>query len=108
MKENKTFEEASEELETADPSDGSENVIEWIRGNKSVTVQLSGHSRLCNRVEKYAEEFPDEVQILGKNKNGSIVAHIPLNYIKITRHIKRELSDDEKRTLRERLAKSKK
>lgn len=80
-----------------------ECVLEWIRGDKEVTATFAGNTRHCNRVKKYAEEYPDEVKIVANNSDGSVVAHLPLSYIKITRP--REMSDEQKEVVRERFAK---
>lgn len=80
-----------------------ENVLEWIKGDKEVTVTLAGNTKYCNRVKKYAEEYPDEVKIVAYNQDSSIVAHLPLSYIKITRP--REITDEQKEVARERMAK---
>lgn len=59
----------------------NENALEWITGDKTATVTLS-QKRLISRVEKLAQEHPDEVQIVHRNRT-SIVAHIPAAYIKL-------------------------
>lgn len=61
-----------------------ENVIEWIRNDKEVTVTLCGNSRYATKVRKLAEQYPDEVKIIHVNNDGSIVSHLPLSYIKIS------------------------
>lgn len=101
------FDHACETVEPAGISDYSgENVIEWIRGQKIVTAQLAGHSKLCNKIRKYAEEFPDEVRIVGENADGSIVAHIPLKYVKLTKPPKREFTEEQREAAAKRLAKA--
>lgn len=60
-----------------------ENVIEWIRGDKEVTVTLANNTKYKTRVLKLAEEHPEEVKIRHTNKDGSIVAHLPLKCINI-------------------------
>ena len=100
------FDKASEDADKDHQIDGHENVIEWLDGNKIATVQLSGHRKLNNKVREWARDYPDEVQICGENDNGSIVAHIPAEYISLRRPTRRELSEDEKQKLRERLAKA--
>ena len=61
-----------------------ENVIEWIKGDKEVTVTLCGNTKYATKVKKLAEQYPDEVKIMHVNKDNSIVAHLPLSYIKIS------------------------
>lgn len=77
-----------------------ENVIEWIRGDKEVTVTLSNNTRYKTKVMKLAEEHP-EVKICHVNKDGSIVAHLPLKCIKIS--WPREVSEEQKELSRERM-----
>ena len=61
----------------------NENAIEWIRGQKTATVTVSGNTKLNSRVRKIAKERPDECQIDVENSDGSLVAHIPVKWIKI-------------------------
>ena len=65
-------------------ADLRENAIEWINGQERVTVTLS-QGRYISKVKRLAEKFPEEVEIVKINKDGTILAHIPLSYIKINR-----------------------
>lgn len=65
-------------------ADFRENAIEWLNGQETVTATFS-QKRMINRVMKMAEEFPDEVQVQHINKDNSIVAHLPLRYIRLQR-----------------------
>lgn len=78
-----------------------ESVIEWIRGQKEVTVTLAGNTRYHSKVRKLASQYPDEVKIVAENKDGSIVAHLPLSYIKIS-HPK-IVSEEQKERARENM-----
>lgn len=100
------FDRACEEIAPDTDDYSSENCIEWLRGQKEVTVQLAAHSKLCNKIERYAEEFPDEVKIVGRNGDTSVIAHIPLSYVHLTRPPKREMSDEQRQAAVERLAKA--
>ena len=53
--------------------------------------------------KKLVEKFPDEVEIVYVNTDGSIVAHLPLRAIKINLTEKRELTEEQKEVLRERM-----
>lgn len=58
-----------------------DNAIEFYTESKRATVTL--HSpRLRNRVLRLAEES-DEVEIVATNEDGSILAHIPVEWIRI-------------------------
>ena len=52
-------------------------------------------------MEKLAEEHPEEATIRYRNKDGSIVATIPVRYIKIS--APRQMSDEQKEICAERL-----
>jgi len=81
-------------------ADERENAIEWLNGQNRVTVTMS-QGRYISKVKKLAEKFPDEVQIVKENEDGTILAHIPLNYIKINR-ASRDLTEEERGELAER------
>ena len=81
-------------------ADERENAIEWINGQNRVTVTLS-QGRYISKVKKLAMKFPDEVQIVKENEDGTLLAHIPLNYIKINR-ANRDLTEEEREELAER------
>lgn len=68
-------------------ADFQENVIEWITGQDRVTLSLS-QRRHINKVKALA------VQIAAQNSDGSICAHIPIEYLRFIRP--RELSEEEK------------
>lgn len=76
-----------------------ENVIEWLNGQDTVTVTLS-QKRLINKVKNLAAKS-DEVQILAENDDGTLLAHVPLKYIKISQP--RQLSDEQREAARKRL-----
>ena len=75
-------------------------MIEWLKGQNCVTVTLS-QGRYISKVKKLAEKYPNEVEIVVENKDGSIVAHIPLRYIKISRP--KEMTEEQKQKAAERL-----
>ena len=71
----------------------NENAIEWLRGDSVVTVTLCSNSRYNSKVRKLAKEHPEDVQICDENADGSIVAHLPLKYIKIS--VPKKLSEEQ-------------
>lgn len=79
-----------------------ENVIEWISGDKNVTVTIS-QQKYITKIKKLSEKFPDEVKIIYTNQDGSILAHLPLRAIKINLTAKKELTEEELESLRERM-----
>lgn len=102
------FEKVCSDNEPEDIFDYSgESAIEWLRGDKMVTATFPSGTRECNRVKKYAEEYPDEVAIAAENPDGSIVARFPKKYLRITRPAVRELTEEERAAAAERLARAK-
>ena len=82
-------------------TDCRENAIEWYNGQDTITITLS-QKKFINKVLKLAEDFPNEVKIDKINEDGTLLAHIPLKYLRISRP--RELSEEERKAAAERLA----
>jgi hypothetical protein len=76
-----------------------ENNIEWLNGQQRVTVTLS-QGKFINKVKRLAEQRED-VEIVAENKDGSICAHLPLKFIKIS--APRQMTEEQKEQARERL-----
>lgn len=77
-----------------------ENCIEWLWGQDTITATLT-QPYLITRVRKLSEQH-DEVQIVAENTDGSIVAHLPLSYLKF--NAPKNLSDEQRQALADRLA----
>lgn len=76
-----------------------ENVIEWFNNSKEVSITAS-QRKLINRIEKLKAENPDEVVVI-RNQDGSIFAKLPVNWVKIKKPSKRELTDEERKEMAE-------
>lgn len=76
----------------------NENVIEWLNKDSEVTVTLN-QRRYISKVKKLHEKNPDEVRIVAENKDGSIVAKLPIKYIKISSP--RKVSEEQRNRARE-------
>ena len=72
-------------------ADVKDNCIEWLTGQQRVTVTFS-QPKYINKVKRLAKTHPDQVEIKHINKDGSIVAHLPLKAVKLSiiTHNKRE------------------
>lgn len=77
-----------------------ENVIEFIENERRATVTFS-QGRFKSRIRKLAAEHPEECQVVKENKDGSLLAHIPVSWIKI--NPTRQLSDEQRNELAERI-----
>jgi hypothetical protein len=82
----------------------NENVIEFLTNQQTMTVTFS-QGRFIGKVKKLAERYPDEVKIVTENKDGSIVAHMPVSYLMLSNR-KKELTDEERIAMTERLNKA--
>lgn len=80
----------------------AENVIEFVRDGKTATLSLS-QRRYITRVKQLAEKYPDECKILAENEDGSLYAHIPVDWIRINPNM--ELSEEQREALRKRMKK---
>lgn len=79
-----------------------ENVIEFMLDEKTATVTFT-QGRYITRIKNLAKEKPDECKITYTNRDGSIVAHIPVSWIRINPTM--ELSEERKKELSERMRK---
>lgn len=75
-----------------EPSDCLENGIEFIRDARTATVQFS-QGRFKTRIKKLAERYP-ECEILVENPDGVLLAHIPVEWIRINPGV--ELTEEQK------------
>lgn len=80
-----------------------ENNIEFTQNSKTATVYFA-QGRYISKIKKLKEKYPDEVIICVENDDGSIVAHIPTKWIKIS-PCKREISEEQRQAAAERLKK---
>ena len=76
-----------------DPSDNVENGIEFLKDSKTATIQFC-QGRYKSRIKKLAAERPEDCEILAENKDGTLLAHIPVEWVKIIPP--RQLSEEEK------------
>ena len=82
----------------------NEFCIEWIKGEKKASVTAPNASRIKGKVLKLAESHPDEVDYI-INKDGSIFAHVPVDWVKISPPTKMNLTEEEKQKRAERMRK---
>lgn len=78
----------------------AENVIEWVKDDKRATLSLS-QRRTITRIKKLAEKYPDKCEILAENKDGSLYAHIPVEWVRINPGM--NLTDEQKAERAKRL-----
>ncbi len=99
----KAVSETQEDMDMQSYQFDYENVIEFTRNAKVATV-TSCQGRYVTKIKKYAEEYPDDVQITSEKK-GTIVAHVPTDWVKISPPRKVNFTDERKKASIERLRK---
>lgn len=63
--------------------DNGENCIEFCRDSEVATVCFS-QRRYVTRIKNLAEKYPNECVIVDENYDGSVVAHVPTKWIKVS------------------------
>ena len=83
----------------------NENVIEWLRGDKVAAVTAPSSSKLKGMITRLNTKYPDEVEILATNQDGSIFAHVPVDYVVIRKPKQMNYTDEQRAELSERMKK---
>ena len=78
----------------------NENVIEWLRGQDTVALTLCSGSKFANKMMKYSKSHPNEVTC-HVNKDGSVFAHVPLRWLKVSPP--RRMSEEQRQKAGERM-----
>ena len=84
----------------------NENVIEWLKGDTVAAVTAPVSSKLKGMITRLHAKYPDEVKIIANNRDGSIFAHVPVDYVFIRKPKQINYSDEEKNKRSERLKKA--
>ena len=74
-----------------------DNGVEWYTGQERVTATFS-QRKWISKIKKYAEKRPDDVTIVVENLDGSIMAHLPLSWVKISPP--KQVSEEQKERMR--------
>lgn len=71
----------------------------------SVMFVSTDERRMINRILRFAEAHPGDVEILARpeNNDGCLYCKLPSKWLKITPPAKRELTDEQKAAMVERL-----
>lgn len=77
-----------------------ENIIEWVRDEKRATLTFT-QGRYLSKIKKLAKTYSEECQIVAENTDGSVVAHVPVIWIKI--NPPRQLTEEQRKAAAKRL-----
>lgn len=94
------------ELMLPDISGTTENTIEFAKHSARATVTFS-QARYITRIKRLAEKHPEECKIVAIDKapgeGETICAHIPTAWIRIQPPVAKELTEEERREIGEKL-----
>lgn len=79
----------------------NENAIEFMTNGTKATLTFS-QGRYKSVIRKLAEKHPEECQIIADNEDGSICAHVPVAWIRISPP--KQYTEEQRQQMRERLS----
>ena len=80
-----------------------ENAVEFLVGDNLCTASFTSQ-RHINRIKKLFGNHKQDFCYMVENRDGSVCAKFPLSWLRIVPPTRREISEEEKELLRERLA----
>ena len=80
-----------------------EFAIEWVKGAEYAGVTAPSGTALKSKLLRLARENPNEVEIMVENQDGSLFAHIPVRYVKISPP--KKMSEEQREAASERFKK---
>lgn len=78
----------------------NENVIEFMTNDTRATLSFS-QGRYKSVIRKLAEKHPEDCQIIADNEDGSICAHVPVSWLRISPP--RQYTEEQRQQMGERL-----
>ena len=78
----------------------NENVIEFMTNGTRATLSFS-QGRYKSAIRKLAEKHPEDCRIIADNEDGSICAHVPVAWIRISPP--RQYTEEQRQQMGERL-----
>ena len=80
----------------------AETVFEHLDGKDTFTVSTDERT-WKNRLAKLAEQNPAEVECVAVNRDGSVMYHVPASWVRLRPPVKRNLTEEQRAALSERL-----
>lgn len=63
----------------------------------------SNERRWVNKLSKLSDEHPGDVKIIANNEDGSVCAHAPKSWLRVSPPVTRSLTDAQREEIRDRL-----
>lgn len=80
----------------------TETSINYLGDDKHAVISTD-ERKWVNRIHALKEEYPDQVEIRSVFKDGTVVAHFPKAWVKVRPPAKKNLSEEQKQVLAERM-----
>lgn len=80
----------------------AETVLEHLDGRNTFTITTDERT-WKNRLVKLAEAHPAEVTCLAVNRDGSMLFHVPAEWVKVKPPIKRNMTDEQRAAFADRM-----
>ena len=80
----------------------NEFAINWLKGGEYAEITAPASTALKNKLLRLKEERPDEVTHVIENKDGSMVCHVPVRWIRVSPP--RKVSEEQREAARQRFA----
>lgn len=80
----------------------NEFAINWLKGGEYAEITAPASTALKNKLLRLKEERPDEVTHVIENKDGSMVCHVPVRWIRVSPP--RKVSEEQGEAARQRFA----
>lgn len=83
----------------------AETAMDYLSENSTATFS-SSETKWINKIQKLANEYPDEVNIMQRpdDNQGYLVAHIPKSWFKVAPPRKCNYTEEQRAAMAERLA----
>lgn len=80
----------------------NEFAINWLKGGGYAEITAPASTALKNKLLRLKEERPNEVTHVIENKDGSMVCHVPVRWIRVSPP--RKVSEEQREAARQRFA----
>ena len=87
--------------------DCKETAWDHVSGDQKATF-FTSEKKYIKRIYELMEEYPDAVELVAENQDGSVCVHIPVEWLRIRPKKKTNLTPEQKAAAAERLAKYRK
>lgn len=86
----------------------NETAINRLQGEEHCTV-FTAERKFINQLKEFSTKYPEQVDIIKENKDGSIIVHVPSNWFRFVKPpTKRNLTEEQKNIMAQRMKQNRK